>query len=73
MPDSTFDQNAWLQRIGYASSREPTLATLKALVLRSSADGRRMPSSAGARLSERLLHTRFASSVEAHNAGALRR
>jgi N-hydroxyarylamine O-acetyltransferase len=32
MPDSTFDQNAWLQRIGYSSTREPTLATLNALV-----------------------------------------
>jgi len=32
MSASTFDQSAWLQRIGYAGSREPVLSTLKALV-----------------------------------------
>ena len=32
MSEEEFDQDAWLARIGYAGSREPTLATLKALV-----------------------------------------
>jgi N-hydroxyarylamine O-acetyltransferase len=32
--DDAFDQDAWLARIGYAESREPTLATLCAVVQR---------------------------------------
>ena len=32
MPDDLFDQDAWLDRIGYAGSRTPTLATLRGLV-----------------------------------------
>lgn len=37
MPESTFDQNAWLRRIDYSGPRTPTLATLKALVAAHSA------------------------------------
>ena len=32
MADAPFDQDAWLKRIGYSGSREPTLATLHALI-----------------------------------------
>ena len=32
MPDQSFDQDAWLRRIGHAGSRTPTLETLRAVV-----------------------------------------
>ena len=32
MSDDAFDQDAWLTRIGYDSSRAPTLTTLQALI-----------------------------------------
>lgn len=32
MPDRSFDQDAWLRRIGHAGSRAPTLETLRAVV-----------------------------------------
>src|SRR3954470_6281963 len=32
MPESNFDQDAWLRRIGYEGSCEPTLGTLKAVI-----------------------------------------
>jgi N-hydroxyarylamine O-acetyltransferase len=32
MSDETFDQNAWLARIGYSGARSPTLETLQALI-----------------------------------------
>ena len=32
MSEDTFDQEAWLKRIGYAGSRAPTLKTLQGLV-----------------------------------------
>jgi arylamine N-acetyltransferase len=32
MAEALFDQNAWLKRIGYAGSLEPTLSTLHELI-----------------------------------------
>ncbi|MGH6884220.1 MAG: arylamine N-acetyltransferase family protein, partial [Hypericibacter sp.] len=32
MPDESFDQDAWLRRIGHKGSRSPTLETLRAVV-----------------------------------------
>jgi N-hydroxyarylamine O-acetyltransferase len=37
MSDETFDQNAWLGRIGYSGARSPTLETLQALITAHSA------------------------------------
>jgi N-hydroxyarylamine O-acetyltransferase len=37
MSDDTFDQSAWLRRIGYEGSRAPTLETLRAVVAAHSA------------------------------------
>lgn len=38
MTEAAFDQEAWLSRIGYAGSTEPTLATLHKLVFAHSRD-----------------------------------
>ena len=32
MPEVSFDQNAWLKRIGYSRPLEPTLGTLNKLI-----------------------------------------